>query len=114
MLLEKAWAKVYGSYDNIHSGYNEEGLNAVSGAPSIHVSAKENEFSRRIEVEINRGSIITCATSAYVNQLSKNDQEKYGIFENHAYSLLNVYSNLKNRDGSSLNLIKIRNPWGRK
>jgi len=23
MLLEKAWAKVYGSYDNIHSGYND-------------------------------------------------------------------------------------------
>lgn len=22
MLLEKAWAKVFGSYDNIHSGYN--------------------------------------------------------------------------------------------
>ena len=22
MLLEKAWAKVYGSYDNIHAGYN--------------------------------------------------------------------------------------------
>ena len=40
MLLEKAWAKVYGSYDNIHSGYNEEGLNALSGAPSIHVSAQ--------------------------------------------------------------------------
>lgn len=40
MLLEKAWAKVYGSYDNIHSGYNDEGLNAVSGAPSIIVSSQ--------------------------------------------------------------------------
>lgn len=50
MLLEKAWAKVYGSYDNIHAGYNDEGLNAVSGAPSIMVSSKENEFLRRVEV----------------------------------------------------------------
>lgn len=23
MLLEKAWAKIFGSYDAIHSGYNE-------------------------------------------------------------------------------------------
>lgn len=69
---------------------------------------------RRVEVEINKGSIITCATSAYVNQLSKKDQDKFGIFENHAYSLLNIYSNLKSKDGSPLTLLKIRNPWGKK
>lgn len=113
MLLEKAWAKVYGSYDNIHSGYNDEGLNAVSGAPSIFVSSQENEFLRRVEVELRRGSIITCATSSYVSQMSKQEQDKMGIFQNHAYSLMNIYSNISTPSGE-ITLLRVRNPWGRK
>ena len=34
MLLEKAWAKAYGSYDAIDGGQNDEGLTAISGAPA--------------------------------------------------------------------------------
>ena len=34
MLLEKAWAKAYGSYDAIDGGLSSEGLTAISGAPS--------------------------------------------------------------------------------
>lgn len=35
MLLEKAWAKLYKSYNNIASGTSSEGLTAVSGASCI-------------------------------------------------------------------------------
>lgn len=48
MLLEKAWAKTFGSYDNIHSGYNEEGLTAIAGAPSIHTSSRDQGFLKKI------------------------------------------------------------------
>lgn len=41
MFLEKAWAKVYKSYENIHAGYNNEGLLAISGAPSISISSRK-------------------------------------------------------------------------
>jgi calpain-15 len=34
MLLEKAWAKVFGSYRGIELGYSNEGFTALSGAPS--------------------------------------------------------------------------------
>jgi hypothetical protein len=33
MLLEKAWAKINGSYDNIESGSLEESFSALTGAP---------------------------------------------------------------------------------
>jgi len=45
--------------------------------------------------------------------MSKAEQDKWGIFSNHAYSLMKIYSGLK-AGNQDLTLIKIRNPWGRK
>ena len=36
-----------------------------------------------------------------------------GIFQNHAYSLLHIYSNVKTLNGE-VTLLRVRNPWGRK
>jgi len=33
MLLEKCWAKVFGSYKNIEAGSSKEGFIALTGAP---------------------------------------------------------------------------------
>ena len=62
---------MYKSYENIYSGYNEQGLLAISGAPSISVSTKKEGFLRRIIAEFGKGSIITCATSKDVSQLTE-------------------------------------------
>lgn len=71
MLLEKAWAKSFKSFDNIHSGYNEEGMIAVSGAPTLSVSSRKEGFLRTVEAYLKKGAIITCATSRDVHQLTK-------------------------------------------
>jgi calpain-15 len=34
LLLEKAWAKTYGSYDNIEAGLTREPLHDLTGAPT--------------------------------------------------------------------------------
>jgi hypothetical protein len=34
VLLEKAWAKLHGSYDNIIGGYVSEALHDLTGAPT--------------------------------------------------------------------------------
>jgi len=36
------------------------------------------------------------------------------MFSNHAYSLLNIISGLRGKDGKDVILFKVRNPWGRK
>lgn len=74
MLLEKAWAKAFKSYDNIHSGFNEEGLSAVSGAPCLKMQSKEEGFLKRIDDELKKGCIVTCATSTDVGQLTHSEQ----------------------------------------
>ena len=33
LILEKAWAKIYGSYKQIEAGYPEEALHDLTGAP---------------------------------------------------------------------------------
>ena len=70
MLLEKAWAKCFKSYDNIHAGYNAEGLVAIAGAPTIEVSSRQNGFLKTVQAHLNKGAIVTCATSRDVYQLT--------------------------------------------
>ena len=46
MLLEKAWAKIFGSYQRIEAGTTGEALPALCGAPSeyiYHSEIKEKE-----------------------------------------------------------------------
>ena len=48
MLLEKCWAKIFGSYKNIEAGSSKEGFLALTGAPCETIShgkeKPESEF----------------------------------------------------------------------
>ena len=48
-------------------------------------------------------------SSATNDKISK--EEKNGIANGHAYSLLRAYIE-KDKDGNSIKLLKVRNPWG--
>ncbi len=63
MLLEKAWAKIFGSYDNIISGTSEEGLTALSGAPCITFTTKDKDYFIQLQSYLKNGSIVNCSTS---------------------------------------------------
>lgn len=45
ILLEKAWAKLYGSYSHIESGFIEEPLHDLTGAPVQIIFLKKKEIS---------------------------------------------------------------------
>ena len=74
MLLEKAWAKVFGSYDNVFGGNNDEGLTAISGAPSIVIPSKNKIFLNLVEKELQRKAIVNCVTSFAVKQMTEQQQ----------------------------------------
>ena len=42
ILLEKAWAKLYGSYRHIEAGFPEESLHDLTGAPIKHIFLKKS------------------------------------------------------------------------
>jgi len=108
LLLEKAWAKIYGSYARISGGFPEECLRDFTGAPAAYYPTQDPTMKEQIWEEILSGKlngyVMTCGIS------EKNVKEE-GLLAAHAYSLLGALTS-KNRSGSQVHLVKLRNPWG--
>lgn len=113
MLLEKAWAKIYGSYENIHAGFNDEGLTALTGAPCEQLLSDADGTLEKLKIYLKKGYIVSTSASDMIGQMSEREQEQMGIFSGHAYSVLKIESDLTFRD-KKITLVRIRNPWGSK
>lgn len=71
MLLEKAWAKINISYENIDLGSSLEGLVALTGAPSKYYRKDDEKVMDRIREAWNNKWIATCSGSDLLNDMSK-------------------------------------------
>jgi calpain-15 len=84
ILLEKAWAKVFGNYGNIISGDPREVIASITGGPTWCISSDEPTFIEKLKPIMNSDYIV-CAGTYHENS----DYEKVGLIANHAYSILN-------------------------
>jgi hypothetical protein len=102
-LIEKAWAKLNGSYAMTIAGLPSEGLSAMTYAPTVtYVHQKyKNEQIWDILLESERLDYIICTCTKGSEGL-----DKVGLVPGHAYTIISVY------EINTLKLIKIRNPWG--
>jgi hypothetical protein len=134
-LLEKAYAKLHGSYQSLISGYIDDGLADMTGlvshkkkiqtAKSTYEMPKlapdvgtEDKFWANLEEKLLGGTLFGCSivgssTEAHVNI----DGEFCGLIAGHAYSLLDsaTVTPKPDEDGGKtepVRLVKIRNPWG--
>ena len=110
-LLEKAWAKKYGSYYDIQSGFTDESLTDLTGAPCQTISKKSPRLWDKIKEADERKYIITggCVGTG----LAMEEQERYarlGLVVDHAYAVIEAKEVLI--DGNAERLLRIRNPWG--
>lgn len=129
ILLEKAYAKIYGGYMNIASGLTREALKDLTGAPAKSFFTKKMNKNELWEIIVgaNEAGYIMTAGSDDLNNGSDAYIEKIGIAGSHAYSLLETYE-LENLRGGKYRLltqkestddmnieklVKLRNPWGR-
>ncbi|CAK60734.1 unnamed protein product (macronuclear) [Paramecium tetraurelia] len=108
ILLEKAWAKLFGSYANIVSGDPREVIASITGGPTWCISSDESTFIERLKQIMNSyQNYIVCAGT----YSDKPESEMMGLVRNHAYSVLN-FRTIKLPSKEEVQLIQLKNPYG--
>ncbi|EAR84269.2 calpain family cysteine protease (macronuclear) [Tetrahymena thermophila SB210] len=111
MLLEKAWAKINGSYDQIEAGLTRECLHDFTGActQTLWLDDQNTYDSvwQKLLIGEKNNYAMTCGST---DVASKEELDKLGLINGHAYSLLGAYE--VTSQGRVTRLVKLRNPWG--
>ena len=113
-IIEKAWAKVKGSYTNADGGLIENGLRALTGAPVYIFETKANKVEADIKSlfdMIKKAEMLSYIMTAGTDGLSDTQINHCGIDMGHAYSIL-TYFTLKESSGKTHDMLLVRNPWG--
>jgi len=96
-LIEKAWAKLHGSYCQIEGGNPTSVFTHMSNTPSIYLPHKQHEMAE----EVTKMQIWQKISHAF-----KMDCVMTSCAGTHAYGLLAC------RSIADENIVHIRNPWG--
>lgn len=90
MLLEKAYSKVFGSYQAIESGLTGIALNALTGAPFEYLN-KDSKTSIDIEGAWNFLTQHFSMQHLVTGSTENNDRNGYlGLVSSHAYTVLDI------------------------
>lgn len=109
IILEKAWAKLHGSYERIEAGFAHEVMRDLTGAPSYDHDCDEEGLFEKIQKYDAKGYIM--AASAGSNETSAEMLEELGLVAQHSYGLL-AAKTVTDRFGEEVHLVQLRNPWG--
>ncbi|XP_022217684.2 calpain-B [Drosophila obscura] len=113
-LLEKAYAKLHGSYEALKGGTTCEAMEDFTGGVTEWYDIKEappNLFSIMMKAA-ERGSMMGCSLEPDPHVLEAETRE--GLIRGHAYSITKVCLmdiSTPNRQGK-MPMIRMRNPWG--
>ncbi|TRY92480.1 hypothetical protein DNTS_028185 [Danionella cerebrum] len=111
-LLEKAYAKVCGSYADMDAGHIADALKDFTGGP--HMSIDLREASEKLWDVIRRAgqseSLMGCGTPGGRPGMINNKVSANGLVEMHAYTVTGVTEVVFR--GHSVKLVRIFNPWG--
>ncbi|XP_059377132.1 calpain-1 catalytic subunit-like [Carassius carassius] len=111
-LLEKAYAKVCGSYADMSMGSISEALMDFTGGP--HMTIKLSEASGKLWDTMRRAgqseSLMGCGTPGGQAGQQKNKVLPNGLVEMHAYAITGVAEVVCK--GRPVKLVRIFNPWG--
>ncbi|CAD8199562.1 unnamed protein product [Paramecium octaurelia] len=117
LLLEKAYAKIYGSYQKIEQGLAGQALKDLTGAPSEYFirkaeTLKDADLCWEFMEKNDKEKYILTASSETNEQGTEQDNGN-GIVSQHCYAILDL-QRVIGSDGKPDRIIRIRNPWGRK
>ena len=117
LLLEKAYAKLHGSYFSLRSGFGYEALMDLTGAPTIYRRFDEDDVSFADIQRFDRlQCLITCSTPGQ-DTISEDGDGRLaaagsGLVPGHAYTLIGTAVLPEGTRYAGARLLKLRNPWG--
>uniref|UniRef100_A0AAQ5Z4E3 Calpain 9 n=1 Tax=Amphiprion ocellaris TaxID=80972 RepID=A0AAQ5Z4E3_AMPOC len=110
-LLEKAYAKMHGSYEALKGGTTMEAMEDFTGGVGEMYETKKaprNLFSI-MKKALDRGSMMGCSIDI-TSSAESEAKTASGLVKGHAYSITGLEE--VNFRGQKVQLIRIRNPWG--
>ena len=112
-LLEKAYAKLHGSYEALKGGNTSEALEDFTGGVSERFDLKKapSDLFSILEKRTKRSSMMACS----INPNPKVNEEKtsQGLVRGHSYSITKVQfiDIVTPNTSGKIPLLRLRNPW---
>ena len=116
-IVEKAWAKLHGSYEAIGKGFTEDALNYLTGGFTVEVQIQgksesdwqvlHGELQLPMESTEARTPFCTCFLREDVHMRTELMAKCSGVISGQPFSIVGT---LLSREGHKL--VKLRNPWG--
>ncbi|KAL1005968.1 hypothetical protein UPYG_G00066270 [Umbra pygmaea] len=110
-LLEKAYAKLNGSYESLKGGSTLEAMEDFTGGVGETYETKNSpdDLFKILKKAHDRGSMMGCSIDI-TSSADSEAQTTTGLVKGHAYSITGIEE--VNYRGGKVKLIRIRNPWG--
>jgi len=110
-LLEKAWAKLMGSYERAWGGNEGNFFDVMSGQPSKMSFHKDVDTDKLFDW-LERCDMADFSQSCASKPGATNEEEKNnGIVYGHGFALISTHR--VELDGQPMRFVKLRNPWGK-
>lgn len=109
-LLEKAYAKLHGSYENLHFGYIADAFVDLTGGvvTCIELHSVSSNLLAMVKTAARAGSLMACCTPA--GPTGEDLEMENGLVSRHAYTVTGA-EQIQYRRGWE-DLIRLWNPWG--
>jgi hypothetical protein len=122
LLLEKAFAKLFGSYNRLIGGDCQQGLIDLTGCPTISLDLTSEKMKEKIKSGELWRMIVEAEKLQYIGTAGtkefNSEKNQKGLVREHAYSILRIVEVENAKFGiiggtdSTTKLINLRNPWG--
>jgi len=116
-LIEKAYAKLHGSYEGIEGGMPIEAMVDLTGGLAeryeLKHSSKHKTLYKYLRKSFASQAFITCSRKG--DWRHSRHADKNGLVQGHAYTITGLYRvSLDTEDEERVCLVRVRNPWGDK
>ncbi|OWK09717.1 CAPN3, partial [Cervus elaphus hippelaphus] len=110
-LLEKAYAKLHGSYEALKGGNTTEAMEDFTGGVTEFFEIKDapRDMYKIMKKAIERGSLMGCSIDTIV-PVQYETRMACGLVKGHAYSVTGLEEALYKDE--KVKLVRLRNPWG--